>query len=270
MQNSRYVNLATQIRINVLEMVHRAKASHIGSAMSIVDILSVLYNFEGLDLTAPCDISNRDSFILSKGHACTALYSTLFVTEHLTRDLILSYGDNGSPLMHHVSHKVPFIDFSSGSLGHGLPVTVGLAKADQINGKINKRICLIGDGELAEGANWEALLFAAHHKLKNLILIVDWNNLQSLDTVESTLNISPIADKITAFGCSHLQIDGHNFGQIEDAIRKATKSDLPTVILAKTIKGKGIDFMENSVLWHYKNPNDEELSSAMAQLKGKA
>ena len=191
-----YVAKSVEIRSCILKMVHKAKASHVGSALSIVDILAVIYFCGRYNLTSNLEIAHRDSLILSKGHACSALYATLNAGGHLSDNLIKTYGENDSPLMHHISHKVPFVDFSTGSLGHGLPICVGLAKSDQINNVSHERFCLIGDGELAEGSNWEALLFAAHHKLNNITLVIDHNNLQSLDTVENTLNLESISAKL--------------------------------------------------------------------------
>jgi transketolase len=260
-----YKKYATEIRCTILEMVHRAKASHVASALSIADILAVLFHSGKYELASNTHIAERDSFILSKGHACTALYATLYSAGYLTHKMIRSYGQNDSPLMHHASHKVPFVDFSTGSLGHGLPVTTGLAKGDQINQIDNHRICLLGDGELAEGSNWEALLFASHHKLQNLTVIVDCNNLQSLDTVDNTLKISPYDQKMAAFGCEPILIDGHIHSEIVSALNKKVAGK-PKIILANTTKGSGVSFMENSVRWHYKNPNDDELSQALAEL----
>ena len=262
----RFSDYASDIRTIVLEMVHRAKASHVASALSIVDILTFLYNCDLFSFCEDCEIANRDSFILSKGHACTALYATLYVKGLITNEILHGYGTDGSPLMHHVSHKVPYIDFSSGSLGHGLSVTVGLAKADQIYGEKHHRICLLGDGEIAEGANWEAMLFAAHHRLDNVTILIDNNNLQSLDTVDNTLNLYPLKEKLEAFGCELHEINGHCFDEIETALL-SDSSKGPKAIVLKTIKGKGVSFMENSVRWHYKNPSDDELSLALSELR---
>lgn len=265
-ENLDFSEVATTIQMTVLRMVHQAKASHVASALSIVDILTFLYNCDLFSLCEDLNIANRDSFILSKGHACTALYATLYVKGLLTKEMLHSYGADGSPLMHHVSHKVPFVDFSSGSLGHGLSVTVGLAKADQINGEKHHRICLLGDGEIAEGANWEAMLFAAHHNLDNVTILIDNNNLQSLDTVDNTLNLYPLKEKLESFGCELHEINGHCFEEIETALL-SDSSKGPKAVVLKTIKGKGVSFMENSVRWHYKNPSDDELSLALTELR---
>ena len=226
----------------------------------------MLYHCKRYCLLLETEIEKRDSFLLSKGHACTALYATLRSTGDISDALFSTYGLNGSPLMHHISHKVPKVDFSTGSLGHGLSVSTGLAMADKINKVNNQRFCLVGDGEMAEGANWEAMLFAAHHKLANLTLIIDYNNLQSIDTVDNTLRLNPLDKKLEAFGWCVTKVDGHNYLELDQAFN--TKSQYrPQAIIAKTTKGKGVSFMENSVKWHYKNPNDDELERALAEIE---
>ena len=265
-ENKEYQKKAAEIRQSVLRAVHSAKASHVASALSIVDILTVLYHCKKFSFLHEINIAKRDSLLLSKGHACTALYATLRSTGDISDELFSTYGTNGSPLMHHISHKVPKVDFSTGSLGHGLPVSTGLAVADKINGFYNHRFCLVGDGELAEGSNWEAMLFAAHHELNNLTLIIDYNNLQSLDTVDNTLGLHPLDKKLEAFGWSVATIDGHNHSELYQAFTFRPQLR-PHAIIARTTKGKGVSFMENSVKWHYKNPSDEELERALAEIK---
>lgn len=257
--------LATKIRKNALRMVHRAKASHIASALSVVDILAVLYgkvmDFDPADQDCP----SRDRFILSKGHACVAVYSTLAEVGFISKEQLETYGDDFSWLMNHISHKVEGVEFSTGSLGHGLPFGVGKALAAQARGKTWRTFVLLSDGEMDEGSNWEALMFAAHHQLSRLTAIIDYNKLQSLDSVANTLGLEPLVDKLKAFGCAVLEVDGHNHDTLERALTSIT-SDRPTVIVANTTKGKGVSFMENRVEWHYKNPNDEQLALALAEL----
>lgn len=265
MQSRRRVSeLAKQIRIDSLKMVHRAKASHIGSALSCADILAVLYsNF----MKVKGD--RRSRFILSKGHATVALYSAL---KHSGFDIDLeTYGKNGSNLMHHANHKVPGVDFSTGSLGHGLPYGVGLALASKRKKENWPVRVLVSDGELQEGSNWEAIMFAAHHKLSNLMMIVDYNNLQSIKTVEETLDIAPLASKLQAFGWKVKVIDGHNDQQIFRALVQLFPSkpdEPPSALICRTIKGKGVSFMENKVEWHYRYPNDEQLAQAIKEVEG--
>lgn len=261
------LNFSSDIRKTILNMVHKAQASHVGSALSIVDVLAVLYKSPNLDLLSSKHISNRDSLILSKGHACTAVYATLHQAGLISEKLLSTYGADGSELMHHISHKAPGVDFSTGSLGHGLPVCVGLTLADKMNSRNNYRFCILGDGELAEGTTWEALLFAAHHQLSNLTMFVDYNNLQSLDTVERTLSLSPLKEKFESLGCYVKEINGHSHEQIQKAL-EADSELKPKVVIARTIKGKGVSFMENRVQWHYKNPTDAELEIALAELNG--
>ena len=258
--------LATRIRQNALRMVHRAKASHIASALSIVDILAVLYGqvmrFDPADeKSAP-----RDRFILSKGHACVAVYSTLAEVGLIEKAQLQTYGDDFSWLMNHISHKVKGVEFSTGSLGHGLPFGVGKALAAKTRGVDWKTFVLLGDGEMDEGSNWEALMFAAHHKLSHLTAIIDYNKLQSLDTTANTLGLEPLVDKLVAFGAVVHEVDGHNHTALRLALEKRPDTK-PNVVVAHTTKGKGVSFMENSVAWHYKNPNDEQLALALAELE---
>jgi len=246
--------LAKKIRIDSLRMVHRAKAAHIGSALSIADILATLYG--GV-------LRPYDKLILSKGHATVALYAAL---KHSGTNLDLeSYGKSGSILMHHVSHKVPGVHFSTGSLGHGLPFGVGIAKAWQLQKREGRVYVIMSDGEMQEGSNWEAIQFAAHHKLNNLTAIIDNNNLQSITTVEETLDLRDLKKKLNAFGWGAWYTKGHN-------VNKLTKDFLylhnaPIAIIAETTKGKGVSFMEDKVEWHYKTPTDAELEQAIKEVE---
>lgn len=262
------LKLAEEIRTKSLHMVVKAKASHIASALSMTDILAVLYySILNIDPNKPNEPS-RDMFILSKGHACVSLYATLGLSGFFDINKLDQYGENDSDFMNHISHKVTGVEFSTGSLGHGLPFATGKALASKINSNNNKIIFLLGDGELDEGSNWEALLFAAHHKLDNLISIIDYNNLQSLTTVAETLNIEPLYDKFKAFGCEVFEVDGHNHKDLFTVLKKADIIEgKPIVIIAKTTKGKGVSYMENKVRWHYSTPNNEELEIALNEIK---
>lgn len=257
--------LARAIRRNALEMVHRAKASHIGSALSIADILAVLYGkVMHYDPFAPLS-ETRDRFILSKGHACVAVYATLAELGFISREELLTYGQDFSWLMNHISHKVPGVEFSTGSLGHGLPFGVGKALTARSRGDAWATYILLGDGEMDEGSNWEALMFASHHRLSNLVAVIDFNNLQSLTTVSKTLSLEPFVDKLTAFGCDVSDIDGHDHDSLAEALTYRHPNK-PRAVIARTTKGKGVSFMENQVDWHYKNPSDEQLVAAMQEL----
>ncbi len=262
------VEFAKRIRKYSLEMVVRSRASHIGSALSMTDILAVLY-FD-LMKTFPQDDKNenRDIFILSKGHACVSLYATLGLKGFFNLKDLETYGLDGSNFMNHISHKVSGVEFSTGSLGHGLPFATGIALGKKIKKHKNKVFVLVGDGELDEGSNWEALLFASHHKLDNLTIIVDYNNLQSLTTVKETLNLEPLKDKFEAFGCKVLDVDGHNHSKLRDVFEQSinNNSGKPIVIIAKTTKGKGVSYMENKVKWHYSTPNENELKQALNEI----
>lgn len=258
--------LANQIRQNALRMVHRAKASHIGSALSIVDILAVLYGqVMRFDPTDSC-YDLRDRFILSKGHACVAVYSTLAEVGFISKTELETYGDDFSWLMNHISHRVTGVEFSTGALGHGLPFGVGKALAARTRSQTWRTFVLLSDGEMDEGANWEALMFAAHHKLTQLTAIIDYNKLQSLGSVANTLGLEPLVEKLRAFGCAIQDIDGHDHAQLLNALVQVDPHR-PTVVIAHTIKGKGVSFMENRVEWHYKNPNDEQLALAIKELE---
>jgi transketolase len=259
------VRLANSIRRSALKMVHRAKASHIGSALSIVDILAVLYGkvlrFQPSNSTWP----QRDRLILSKGHACVAVYASLAEVGLIKESELNTYGEDFSWLMNHVSHKVNGVEFSTGSLGHGLPFGVGKALFAKSTKEDWRTFVIASDGEMDEGSNWEALLFAAHKNLTNLTLIIDYNKLQSLDSIENTLALEPLIPKLEAFNCSVREVDGHNHEQLLEALSVPASSG-PLVVVAHTIKGKGVSFMENSVSWHYKNPSDKELETALIEL----
>jgi transketolase len=256
-KNFSAAEIAKQIRIRIIQISNRAKSSHVGSCLSIVDILVVLYkNF----------INKKNIFVLSKGHACLAYYCVLQKFGHFSNKTLNSYGKNNTILLSHVSHKVPGVEFSTGSLGHGLPYATGRALAEKINITNNKIFVLISDGELNEGTTWESLLFASFHKLDNLIIIIDYNKIQSLDFTKNILKLEPLRKKFQSFGCNVKNINGHNFIQIYKSffVRKNKK---PTVIIANTIKGKGVSFMENSISWHYKYPNLKELEVAIKEIQ---
>ncbi len=260
-------DLAIRIRRHAVQMTNLSGASHIGSCLSIADLLAVLYSdFLQVDSAKP-DWEDRDRFILSKGHATAALYAALAESGFFHLDELQTHCQNGSRLMGHASHKVPGIELSTGSLGHGLPYAAGIAYSGKLDNKTHRVIALLSDGECDEGSNWEAILFAAHHKLDNLIAIVDYNKIQSLKSVSDTLGLEPFVDKWTAFGWGVREIDGHDHEQIEQALVAAPfQAGKPSTIIAHTTKGKGVSFMENSVLWHYRSPKGDEFDAAMAEL----
>jgi transketolase len=259
--------LARRIRVDALKMVHRARASHIGSVLSIADMLAVLYgSVLRVDPERPA-WAERDRFLLSKGHACVGVYAALAAREFIPAEDLLTYGQDQSSLMSHISHKVPGVEFSTGSLGHGLPFGVGKALAAKRHGAAWRTFVITSDGEWDEGSNWEAALFAGHHALDNLVLIVDCNNLQSLTTVEKTLRLEPLDDKFRAFGWAVSETDGHDHGALENALSTTPwEPGRPSVLIARTTKGRGVSFMENQVKYHYSPPNDEQLALALAEL----
>lgn len=261
--------LANKIRIHILRMTSRGGSSHIASGLSIADIMAVLYSrVMRVSPDAP-DRVDRDRFILSKGHAGAAVYATLAEMGFFSVSKLETHYQDGSELSGHVSHKgVAGVEFSTGSLGHGLGVGVGMALAAKMDGLPFRTFVLLSDGECDEGSNWEAILFASHHGLDNLIAIVDYNKLQSLASVEETLRLEPFGDKWRSFGWSVVEVDGHDHSQLYDALSNVpSKSGIPTVILAHTTKGKGVSFMENSVLWHYRTARGEEFEKALKELE---
>ncbi|WP_020145244.1 transketolase [Terracoccus sp. 273MFTsu3.1] len=260
--------LARRVRVDALKMVHRARAAHIGSALSIADMLAVLYGAVlRFDPAAP-EWPERDRFILSKGHACVGVYAVLAAENFIPADALLTYGQDRSILMNHISHHVPGVEFSTGSLGHGLPFGVGKALAAKRRGDVWRTFVLTSDGEWDEGSNWEAIMFASHHALDNLVVLIDANNLQSLTTVEDTLRLEPLADKFRAFGCEVFELDGHDHVALTSALSSAPwQLGRPSVVIARTVKGRGVSFMENQVKFHYSPPDDEQLAAALAELR---
>lgn len=258
--------LARRIRVHAIKMVNRGGSSHIGSVLSIADILAVLYgNVLKFDAKNPKWV-DRDRFILSKGHAGAGVYAVLAESGFFNAERLLEHCQNGSVFSGHVSHKgIPGVELSTGSLGHGLPVAVGMAYAGKIDNRTNNVVVVMSDGECDEGSNWEAALFSSHHKLDNLIIIIDRNNLQSMTTTENTLQLEPLDDKWKSFGWDVVTVDGHNHDDLIAAMNNTTQ-DKPKCIIAKTIKGKGVSYMENAVEWHYRTPLNENYETALKEL----
>ena len=257
--------LARKVRIHAVKMVNKGGSSHIGSVLSIVDILAVLYGRVMQYRSSEPKWVNRDRFILSKGHAGAGVYAILAECGFFDIVELAKHYQDGSIFSGHVSHKgVPGVELSTGSLGHGLPVASGMALAAKIDKKTHKVFVVMSDGELDEGSNWEAFMFAAHHGLNNLIAVIDRNKLQSMRTTEETLSLEPLRDKLIAFGWNVIEVDGHDHDELFLAIDGDTKK--PKVIIANTIKGKGVSFMENEIAWHYRTPNGELFDQAMKDL----
>ncbi|MCP9808658.1 transketolase [Cyanobium sp. HWJ4-Hawea] len=263
--------LAKYVRQHALRMVWKAGASHISSALSIADIVAVL--FSSILNHCPSDPlqPDRDRVLLSKGHACTAIYAVLAELGYFAKEELDDYGTNGSRLMNHISHYVPGVEFSAGALGHLLPVGAGKALYAKSQKKTWNTYVILSDGELNEGSNWEAIMFAAHHRLYNLIAIVDKNNLQSFTSTQETLNMDPLEDKFSSFGWKVYSVDGHSHQELSSAFAAASSNcNSPNVIIANTTKGKGVSFMENKVEWHYKNPSQEQFQAALLEISSHA
>jgi len=260
-------SLSTTIRSHALRMVHRANASHIGTCLSMADILAVLYTRVLRYRADEPQWPDRDRFILSKGHGAAILYAVLAECGFFPKAWLDDYARDGSPLLGHVSHHVPGVELSTGSLGHGLAVGCGMALAGKREGRPYRVFVLLSDGELDEGSNWEAILFAPQHRLDNLVAIVDYNKIQSFGAVKDVLDLEPLADKWRAFRWAVREIDGHDHARIEDALSGIPfEPGKPSVVIAHTVKGKGVSFMENQLAWHYKSPNEAQLAQALAEL----
>ncbi len=260
--------LARRIRLHALRMTSRGGSSHVASVLSMADILAVLYGRSlRIDPATP-RWPDRDRVVLSKGHAGAGIYAALAERGFFPLEMLQTHYQDGSLLSGHVSHKgIPGVELSTGSLGHGLAVAVGMALACRTDRRASRVFAVLSDGECDEGSNWEAILFAAHHRLANLVAIIDFNGIQSLATVEETVRLEPFADKWRAFGWRVLEADGHDHAVLATAFEPHVGAE-PTVVIARTTKGKGVSFMENSVLWHYRTARGDEFDRAVAELEG--
>ena len=257
--------LAWLIRRHAVEMTHRSGGSHIGAVMSVADIIAVLYaDVLRFDPENP-KWEDRDRFILSKGHAGAAIYAALAESGFFPVEELKTHYANGSRLSGHVSHHLPGVDFSTGSLGHGLSAAAGMAYAAKKNGDMHHLVyTVLGDGECNEGSVWEAAMFANHFRLNNLVAVVDHNHMASLDFNENTIEIENFGEKWKAFGWNVIEINGNDHDQLRNAFSEAQeygvtvkdKPHKPTVIIANTVKGYGVSFMQNDILWHYRFPHD--------------
>jgi len=264
----RYRGLARSIRKHAVMMTHRGHAAHVGSSLSMADLLAVLYGgVLRVDPKRPA-WPGRDRFVLSKGHGCAGAYAALAEAGFFPVEWLDSFYADGARLTGHLTHTgIPGVELSTGSLGHGLGVASGMALAGRRDGAAWRVFALLSDGECDEGSTWEAVLFAGHHRLDNLVAIVDFNKIQSLGRVSEVMNLDPFGDKWKAFGWSVREIDGHDTGAISDALTSIPfEAGKPNCVIAHTIKGKGVSFMEDKVLWHYRNTSEEELKKALAEL----
>ena len=263
--------LALKIRQHAIEMVHATHASHIAAILSVTDLVAVLYADILRVTPAEPEWAERDRFVLSKGHAGVSVYAALaeqgfFPVEELSR-----YYTDGSPYSGHVSHKgVPGVEFSTGSLGHGVCVAAGMALAGKKSGAAYRVYAIVGDGECNEGSVWEMALFAKQYRLGNLTVLVDRNHMQAMGRCEDVMDTGDLAEKWRAFGWNVLEVaDGHDHDQLRAALQAAVPADKPTCIGAHTGKGKGVSYMENELLWHYRDPQGEFYTRAKEELEGR-
>lgn len=262
-----YRELATKVRAHCLRMTHLGKCGHIGSMLSAADIMAVLYErVLNVDPKNPRK-EDRDRFLLSKGHAGAVVYATLAEKGFFPQEWLDTYYQDNGKLMGHISHFVPGVEFSTGSLGHGLPVAVGMALAAKEKGQKHKIICLMSDGDCNEGSTWEAIMFAGQHHLDNLTAIVDYNRIQALGFSKDIIDLGDFCPRIAPFGWETRSVDGHQYGQLEEVLTSLPLAlGKPSFILACTIKGKGVSFLENTVASHYHSVTEEELRRAYEEL----
>ncbi len=265
MEVKKLEEIATNVRKNIIKMVYNAKSGHPGGSLSCTDILVCLYH-EKMNLNLD-EMGNRiDKFVLSKGHASPAYYAVLASKGFIPEEDLIGFRKVDSYLEGHPTNKINGIDVSSGSLGQGLSIANGMAISKKIDNKEGYVYCLLGDGEIEEGQIWEACMTANKYKLNNVIAFLDYNGLQIDGSIEDVKSVDNLKEKFEAFGWNVQEIDGHNFNEINNSIEKAKSSEKSNMIIAKTIKGKGVSYMENSVSWHGKAPNEEEYNIAIAEL----
>jgi transketolase len=265
-------SLAKRIRIHALRMTNLGGGAHIGAIFSCTDILAVLYGggILNVDPAAP-EKEDRDRFVLSKGHAGGGLYAALAERGFFPVDKLMTHYLDGSDLCGHVSHELPGVDVSTGALGHGLSIAAGMAFAGQLKDAPHRVFCLLSDGECDEGSTWEAVLFAAHHHLSNLVVVVDYNRIQGIAPISEVIELEPFADKWSAFGWAVQMVDGHDHQGLREALTAVPFADgKPSCLIARTTKGRGVSFMENTVLWHYRIPRGAEFDAALAELEGQS
>ena len=270
MEKQQYEQIAVRIRVDIIKAIHLAGSGHPGGSLSAADIVTALYFKEmNIDPKNP-KMDGRDKFILSKGHAAPLQYAALAERGYYAVSDMMTLRKLGSNFQGHPNmHKVPGIEMSTGSLGQGFSVSIGMALANKLDQNKGRIYTLLGDGELEEGLIWEAAMAGAHYKLDNLVAIIDWNGLQIDGKNDDVMTVKPIDEKFKAFGWNVVTIDGHNFDEIFDAFDQARKfKGKPTAIIAKTHKGKGVSFMEDNPAWHGKAPNDEEAKQAVKELGG--
>ena len=257
--------LNKNIRRTILKMINKSGAAHIASALSIVEITNVVFKNANLSKIKSWDF-DRDRIIFSKGHGTACLYAIMYHHGLLEKTMIDTYFQNNSLLAGHTSHHVPFVEHSTGGLGHGLPVGTGVTigmRSKKIDSKV---FVILGDGEMQEGANWESIMLAGHLKLRNLIILIDYNEFSQVGKVEDCCSLEPLVQKFESFNFDVYDVDGHDEEKIDSAIRNSKDSLKPSAILCRTVKGRGISFMEQNNLWHYKCPKGEDYEKALMEL----
>ena len=267
-QKTELQKIANKVRVDIIEEVHSAKSGHPGGSLSIADILTYLYfNEMNIDPKNP-DMADRDRFVLSKGHTCPALYAVLAERGYFDVELLKTFRKIDSILQGHPDMKyIPGVDMSSGSLGQGISAACGMALSAKLDKKDYRVYAVLGDGEIEEGQVWEAFMFASHYKLTNLCAIIDRNGLQIDGKTSDVMSTEPLEEKMAAFGFNVIVADAHNFDEIEKAFANAkAETEKPSVIIANSVKGKGVSFMENNVSWHGSAPNDEQYAQAIKEL----
>jgi transketolase len=265
--SGRLKELAKRLRSHVLRMTSSSRSAHVGSSLSAADIVAVLYGTVlRLDPGKP-KWPDRDRLIMSKGHAAAVTYAALAEAGFFGVEELAGYGLNGGQLFGHVTIGMPGVELSTGSLGHGLPVGAGMALAAKRDERAWRVFVVMSDGECDEGSNWEAILFAGHHHLDNLVAVVDYNKIQSLSFVNEVLSLEPMPDKWRAFGWEVVEVDGHDISALTEVLQSVPRvAGRPTAVIAHTIKGKGVSFMEGTVAWHYRSAGPEELERALAEV----
>ena len=271
MENFKLQEIATNVRKDIVRMIHNAKSGHPGGSLSIADIMTVLY-FEEMNITTDnLNDVNRDKFVLSKGHASPAIYGVLKAKGFLTDEDVMSFRLINSNIQGHPSKKnTAGVDMSTGSLGQGISAAVGIALSNKLRGNEFRTYSILGDGECQEGQVWEALMAASHYNLDNLCVFLDYNGLQIDGNITNVMNPEPFKAKFEAFGLNVLNINGHDYDEIKNALKQARETKgKPTMIIAHTVKGKGVSFMENNYGWHGQAPSDENLAQALSDLEVK-
>jgi transketolase len=261
---------ARQIRLLVLDLCYAKRTSHIGSAFSVADVLAALYGSVMNITPESIDAPQRDRLFYSKGHACTALYAALELRGFFESGILRQqFTNDGTYFTSHVNHKLPGVELSTGSLGHALGVACGVALAGLRRASPHSVFAILSDGELDEGSNWEAIMFAAHNRLENLVAIIDYNKIQSFGSVADVMQLEPLVDKFQAFNWDTTEIDGHDVSALQATLTKlrSIRNGKPKCLIAHTTKGKGVSFMQDQLAWHYKSPSDADFEAARNELE---